>query len=798
MLLQLSWMCEEQEANDGLATMSLNDEPLTLAKLYVSNQDGTWVEIDTGEVHMVSKSLSGDNEETYLGEGGASLLHLVVNAVGSNDCLLRTSIAKTGVYNTHELTTLLWFDDELGRDIALSFNSEEGLNQIAGEIRRFQMISDTDASPYSAAAAWEVRLENLPSILEAARGDQSNFSSYVSASAQYWSQLADLFRRSIENNDEATANLLSEIALALLRSPYTSDTSILAQVVDGVNDCIDMVQYGIGRRDKESGFVSAEERRASFRNPCGLEDGLLERIHIIFACNYLRDLLPLSLEDVDQFTQSPLVANLEIVQENLIDQILSSGTLHRVFGEHMRQMSVLPCDLVHFVLELSKLIKGARSPMEVKASRYSQLFEAGLLQFFTCVLACGVSQMEGNNEEENVPAEECRGLSRIIQAICEILTHSGTFAPQTTNILAAEASDEPERCTLRLLMRFVLALPSHAVQHAILEFVSSIVQSLDESTRQKIIFFWVGTGETSPIHSVIAHVAKLIHDIVEEKEVWSVFAGQELIATYSLKIVKLIVEASYQSSFMQLWCHLTDTQLFTSFSRFIRIASLRYANLQSSVVSFVSVIVRYGEAKLVAQLCAASSILEAAVETYLSGCRRNNILSASLASLLAGVASAAKDCTHHMESDAFQRYSDSFIASGFGGGSQSRLGHQEEEKEDNPYRELLSRFLRKYGSQLEASEKTIHDRMKAALASTADDTDFDLSCSGYSSSEASSLDRFSCSPDVSPVKKLASEISGEGLPERALGQKSQENHEEQRADEGCATKKIRVEDEADC
>lgn len=246
--------------------------------------------------------------------------------------------------------------------------------------------------------------------------------------------------RNADAQEEAVLELLAQIGLALLRTPYTTDSDILAQFVDSMDDCIDIVQYGLGRKNKRLGFVSEEERRASFRNPCELDVEMREQIHVLYSCNYLRDLLPLSLEEVDMMTgnASPLIELLESFKNSLVEKICTSdkwlrsafrrytdysppppittpGQLTSTSGlitsssstrddpgsssscaegvplasssASRKYFSCSPfCDLANFVLDLSKTIKSSKILLDVKRVRYCQLFEAGMLPFFTALL----------------------------------------------------------------------------------------------------------------------------------------------------------------------------------------------------------------------------------------------------------------------------------------------------------------------------------------------------------------------------------------------------------------------------
>lgn len=470
---------------------------------------------------------------------------------------------------------------------------------------------------------WKVTEANLPYILESARSDTMHFGPFFRDRADYWRELTTLFRayhqrvllRSFENDirvssssnnatektdtldriasnttaskdnvmegknsdeEETVLDLLAQIGLTLLRTPYTTDSIILAQFVDCMDDCIDIVQYGLGRKNKQLGFISAEERRASFRNPCELDQEMREQIHVLHSCHYLRDLLPISLEEVDSLTgiASPLIDIVQSFQNTLIEKICTSdkwlrnafrrfsdwSTIEVASGSELpsfappnssttsssekSETSSQPyyscspyCDLANFVLDLSKTIKNSKMDIEQKVMRYRQLFEAGMLPFFTALLyryvhrstkemsandnrsdskdieksspsclANGGDARKGERKEEEIgPShvlEDGEGkrrkasphqstisssgvdvaffgnekeLSRAVQSVCETLTHSVMFYFDSLQLLLTEALEatSPDKCALTLILQCMLCASENAVQHSAFELVYS-------------------------------------------------------------------------------------------------------------------------------------------------------------------------------------------------------------------------------------------------------------------------------------------------------------------------------------
>lgn len=472
---------------------------------------------------------------------------------------------------------------------------------------------------------WEVTVANLPYILESARSDTMHFGPFFRDRADYWRELTTLFRvyhqrallrwsendnrvsssssssngtekadtlsptasnttvskenireRNNSEEEETVLDLVAQIGLTLLRTPYTTDSIILAQFVDCMDDCIDVVQYGLGRKNKQLGFISAEERRASFRNPCELDQEMREQIHVLHSCHYLRDLLPISLEEVDSLTgiASPLIDIVQSFQNTLIEKICTSDKwLRNAFRRYsdwspteLTSVSEQPpflspsfstnsslgktetssrpycscspySDLANFVLDLSKTIKNSKMDIEQKVMRYRQLFEAGMLPFFTALLYRYVhrstKEMNANDnrsDSKNIekssasrlsdgddePKGEKKGeeigpshlledgkenrkkaspqqstiscsevvvalsldekeLSRAVQSVCETLTHSMMFYFDSLQLLLTEALEAttPDRCTLTLILQCILCAGENAVQHSAFELVSS-------------------------------------------------------------------------------------------------------------------------------------------------------------------------------------------------------------------------------------------------------------------------------------------------------------------------------------
>lgn len=763
--------------------------PLTMAKVYASNPEGSWTEIGTGEVQTMR--YTAENDSSMKGDQIMKLIVTPLGPEGTSECLLHTFIKDSGVYNLHEGSTLLWVDEAIGKDIALSFDSPEGCMHVFQDIQAFQgSVTGPSGTPGRPESQWSVARENLQTILDAARSDPRNFGQYVRSTDGYWRDLAMLFHESVKVGDDDTASTLAEIALSLLRSPYTSDPSILAQVVDGVNDCIDMVQYGLGRKDRGTGFVSAEERQASFRNPCEFDDSILHRINVLYACNYLRDLLPLSLDEPDVLAPSPLIEQLEVFQNQLIEQICSSpqylpSAFERHSGRPIEEVDRNghgPCDLANFVLDVSKTVKAGKVDIEVKTFRYHQLFEAGMLRFFTSFLHQYFLLCDPQNQSVSLPTHMEHDICRAIQSICETLTHAVAFYAPSLQHLTCEATETPEVCTLSLIIRCVLVSRRNAVLHSAYDFLSSIfIQPSAETHRKSIIYFWVSGNSNPPVKQILVYVSDVVKAVLAAHEQSNLpptdYREKELIASYGIKIVRLMIESSDESLLTPVWMLLQDT-ILSEISRFVYLDTHIYRDLQASLMSLVSYLIKYGERAMVAELCERSNILDTAVQRYIQCSRRNSIYSAALGSLVASVcaglkddvqrrvalpqfySSTATDIDYLLESSGFP----SFMGLEAGGlrsafRSANHTLYHENSTADHPFRGLLVSLTEKYGAELRTVGLTLYSQICRALeASRNDHTE-------HSSSFPSSIEDIS-SPEVSPTKPSAHHDAspGEGLP----------------------------------
>jgi hypothetical protein len=150
-----------------------------------------------------------------------------------------------------------------------------------------------------------VRRENLPALVRALDDNKYRLSVYVKGTRHtFFKELAEIFHRSRDAGaaggpDVVAVQHIGRIVHGLLSPPFNSDNAIVGMLVDdnAIDDTIDIVQCFFGRADAASGFVSTSRRRAAFRNPARLPPRYVQQVHFLFALQYLRDLLPLLLDD---------------------------------------------------------------------------------------------------------------------------------------------------------------------------------------------------------------------------------------------------------------------------------------------------------------------------------------------------------------------------------------------------------------------------------------------------------------------------------------------------------------------
>lgn len=733
------------------------------AQLYVASSDGTWIEYGSGEVEVASESSAPGGDP-------ASPPQIVMVSVptGSSECLLRTNVSDSCVYSIHDETTLLWMDPAIGCDIAINFSSKEMCEKTLARIQSFQRSANNEDS----LSQWAVTAPHLPRILAAAKSDPYHFGAHMRSHDHYFSELAALFRQLLADKDEANCSILSEVVLTLLRPPYTTDNAILAQLVESVNDCIDMVQYGLGKRDEESGFVSAAQRQSTFKNPCGLDDSLLDRIHILFSCQYLRDLLPLSLDDSDPTGSSPLLKNLDIFQNQLLEQICTSDTyLPNTFSSHMTRESTAPepHDFVRFVLDLSKCLKSASVDVEMKAACYLSLYNAGMLPFFTHVLS---QVLERVDEDGFLTAND----SRVVQSICETLTHSVMVFPISLLKLTAEASSTPDHCTLGMVFKCLLVINVSAAQSALHDLIASIALPVfgSEPYRKEVVSYAVSEVEGAPIQLMCQRLVSFIDEL--EHCPSDVTARKGLISGWVLKMLKVIVEMADPQALAPLWSCLRTTQLFSSLARFVRKDFHILSNLQTTAISFVSCVVKSGDPRSVVERCEESRVIEAAIEVFLLRCRRNSILTSTIANLISTVATAARYSTDELLPVFFSDLSNTSDADFLHAPLLSGEPRSRRSNGENPFGCLAAALMQRYGEALKISARTLYLQLQSAVASA------ELSHGDYRNSLASSspVD----SSDVSPIA-ARDEAAAE---DRYPGQKSKSEQPEE------AVKKLKFDD----
>ncbi|EKF38260.1 hypothetical protein MOQ_001531 [Trypanosoma cruzi marinkellei] len=694
------------------------DESLTKAKLYATmSDDDSWTEMGVGVVSVVLRSSAPLDCDDNDGNGTERAVgHLeMIDIDNPEELLMSTPITLSDAYVVQHETILWWSDPQLGRLMACSFNTKEGCEKIHKEIVAYQrsrrsvisqeMNGVEVASASSLCSHWTVCRENLPAILSAATTNAQRFGVYVRGRDTYFKELAELFQACQRDEDLRGMDLTGHITLALLRSPFNTDGKIIAQFVENslVDMCVDIVQYAIGRRDQSTGFVSFEERRATFRNPLQLPENIVARIHVLYSCGYLKDLLPLSLDEADAVSSSLLSTYLMSTKFRLVEEICRSAVfLPKAFKRASEDVKNA-FDVVAFIHDMGKTIKNSMVGLDSKTSMFETLVGAGLLPFLRFVLENAICDYEATPLPQSSSSSAPLQVSPItpgmaMQMACDIVCSCIMLYPPGRGSLLAEATSSPNGCILDLLLQCIVKSQRGTELQAAVDAVVScgigIIQYIPDSielgsaAKRDVIRFWVegAVGRRPPLLPLASYIAKALAG----EETISRGSHEEARVLHALKVLIAVTGEIDEALSLSFASVLVQAELPLGIDAALHTTARCNANVQSSVVAFLSAVLDSGKRRIVMKLLGDGTILDTALCRYMTCARRSNILSASLAHLLDSVCRAV-----HSEKSARARRIVGPTSSPF----VHILKDDEEENDDDEIRDNCSRGTAVEGEQ---------------------------------------------------------------------------------------------------
>ncbi|KPA74561.1 hypothetical protein ABB37_09201 [Leptomonas pyrrhocoris] len=770
-------------------------EPLTKAKLFASHESGQWTEIGLGVVSIVTETLPANAAEgAPLSTGGkrgkasdeesdtrlAARLQMF-SLDSSNDLLLSSYVSLDDIYTIQGDTILMWYDEAVSNDIACSFNSKDGCDLIYKEIKAFQQAERLrrvqDERLPTIADKFLVHPRNLATILDAAETQNKRFGLYVRGDASYFIKLAQLFHSSRKTNDTATMELVAKIVLALLQSPYSTEGRIIAQFVENeyIDDCIDIVQYGLGRRDRASGFVSFEERRATFHDPCHLPEAMKSRIHVLYSCGFLKDLIPLSLEPADAASYSLLSTFTLRFTMSMLTELCTSPTIlpnafqQAVEGVRLDSPSADPAaiepskvahvfELAAFVSEIAKTVKNAMIGVDMRTEIFSSLVHVGLLPFLTVVMECALRYYD---PPASYPVQQwVVQPSRAIQLVCDTLYSCATHFPECVEDLVAESNAAPNRCLLQMLLRAITVARTSAEAQSVVDAVQccGVGVSLTlamfgdnaqlEARRHEVLRYWIegNVVDRPPLFHLASHLVSLLMEAAQfsggcSSSGPSGGAGgpsqlsgvTERQTVYGLRLITAIVskiDTTRCNSFLEV---MTLSKLLPALAGTLERPMRLLANLQSSVTSFIAAVLERRDARLVSLVTAPSApsasspnspnLLHSALRLFLQCSHRDNILSSSLAHLLSDVCDGV-----HRE----KLYGGSTLSStgslgpspfvtllrGEDSMSKTEQNAPPTAASAKPFESVAAAVLAQFGEQLAVASPVLYDQLQKALEET--------------------------------------------------------------------------------
>jgi hypothetical protein len=447
------------------------DAALTKTKLFTLSGDGTWTEIGVGTAKVEAAAESDSDSENTDSE----VVRLVVEACEeSAEVLLSTPLVADDIYQVQKSTILVWSDPQLGHDMAASFNTPEGCAHIMDQIRAYQETHRPAEDPLAqpslagessdgrgeARSPWAVCRENLPALKLAVANNKHRFGAYVRDTADVLPALTRLFGQCEDNGDKVGQQHVSDIIMGLLQPPFNTESAILGLLVSegAIDDTIDMVQHYLasapadGDRPQPPAYAGKAERRGRFKNPARLPIAVVARAHYLFSLQWLRDLLPLLLDEGDAGGGgAPLAVYILRLRYELFSEVCEADVLGaciaRTRDAHGASQSAdeaaaavsppaaspaqqqLPSSvaLLPMLHELSTSVKNAMIPLEPKEDLFVGCIESGLLGFLSACLAI-VMRTAASPPSAAAAAEQAEHVSRIADIACHCFGYAGNAA----------------------------------------------------------------------------------------------------------------------------------------------------------------------------------------------------------------------------------------------------------------------------------------------------------------------------------------------------------------------------------
>ncbi|KAK7197559.1 Component of IIS longevity pathway SMK-1 [Novymonas esmeraldas] len=834
-----------------------NASPLTQAKLFAQHESGQWTEVGLGVVSIVKEPLPASTVDGHMGGGGGKrgkasaddgeLAGATVAArlqmfslECSTDLLLSSYVSQDDIYTVQGDTILLWYDEVVGSEIACSFNSKEGCDLIYRQIRAYQQSERVrrvqDERMPAPADKFLVHPRNLAAILDAAQSQNKRFGICVREDMEYFTKLAKLFHASREKQDTASMELVARIVHALLQTPYNTEGKIIAQFVENerIDDCIDIVQYALGRRDKESGFVSFAERRATFHDPCHLPEALLPRIHVLYSCGFLRDLIPLNLEPADAAASSLLGTFTLRFTMNLLTEIVASpAILPNAFHAAVEAVrhdtapaDVLSSSVAHlfelaaFVGDIAKTARTAMVGVDMRSEIFASLVRAGTLPFLTVVLECALQCYDGAVPLDGAAQPWRVRPPRAVQLVCDTLHSCTSYYPECTEDLVAEASASPGRCLLRLLLRAVTVVRTGAEAQSVVDAVHCCGVGIPltlamfgenaqlEARRHDVLRFWIDGSivDRPPLFHLAAHIVHVLEEAGQPVPASTTAAAalqlspvQERQVVYGLRVLAAItakVDASRCGGLLEL---LTVARLAPALAATLVSPQRRMANVQSSVTSFMAAVLGRRDVRLVSLVAGAdaeASLLHTAVRLFLQCSHRDNVLRSSLAHLVTAVCDGVhrERLTGTTDGGALGLTPFVTLLRGDDSLSATEMTSPPSASPPRPFDAAAAAVLSLYGDRLAAAAPVLHERLLRALEETPEQaqlTEAETSSiassgdhsllSGYPDFDAAAIDFGLETPLGAPIVDGGAEARRHALtlsPYRA-GEKGEEDEEEE-------------------
>jgi len=358
-------------------------------KVYVLNQEGSWDDRGTGLVNV--EMIKECNQAGFR----------VRSEEDPAVVVLQTKIFHEDVFHRQVDTIITWVDPEKKEEVALSFQEISGAQSLWERICKVQGKSDNSFDAYEENRDSNAGKESARRDFKMPVADMANLeeiqtivlgATLSTKDSIIESVLEDGWLKKLSETFEMVEDLEAENSLhmcfriykglLLLNEPSLIESLLSSELVDGTMGALEY-DPELGRRQRHRDYL---QRPEIFKQPVPIADeGCLNRIHMNFRLNYLKDVVMARyIDDLSFATIRELTSlnNAAIVKRIRSDMPFLSKLQQCLMNKNGRTKFI---EGFLFLQELFDIVK--QLPEQTRTYFYRAVTEAGFFETFAGALA---------------------------------------------------------------------------------------------------------------------------------------------------------------------------------------------------------------------------------------------------------------------------------------------------------------------------------------------------------------------------------------------------------------------------